>query len=909
MYIYGSFINEKGSLVSVHIVTGNDTTVSREIGTEEAGIWFTDDPVEITSEVNDTFDTMLRHSATIRLQARGFEGALFCTSCQDAVVNIYRDDECLFAGFVEPMSWSQPYAEVFDEVELNCIDVLTALQYSKYKNIGTAGVLYQAVKNAAAQRSFYDILTEILDGLTTNLDIVGGQDLRYVFDGSVSINNDSINHYTVLRQLLISELLFLGEDENDVWQQDEVAEEMLKFLNLHVVQQGFTFYLFSWSTLKSGGAISWRNIKNGQIAGTSFSNVSITQAIAADTDTNLSICETYNQLALTCEVEEMESVIENPLDSSQLTSPYTSKQQYCTEYAADGEGERAYDAFWAMLTGESTDYEEGKVTDWYIRVMRHPQWSFPVSGDTSMDLVDIYCQNNANQQALLNWLGSNIGAAIISTGSVSTNTVNKDNSPVSKVDMTNYLVVSVNGYNSHYKWDNPDASAVQRTGVPTEATLQTSIPVAIYTGAVSGGNYSPSDEGTTNYIVISGSLVLNPRAGVTRCYGELMALDREDRHRSIWHDTTYSRNNDDGRYNTRRYYKADTPKAQVETDSATEAFVASMPSGTSPGLELYSGDDRQRFEFKYSAIGEREDHISKVGVLACMLIIGDKCVVESGYQGQPSDFSWQTYKTMEECADVDEYYAQSFTIGFDPKIGDKIIGTEFDIQNNISYQMGIEVEGMAIPIHSADKVNGQVRFIVLGPVNATWAETTRRHPTFFRHTEWNSTTYPLLPFVSNILIKNFEMKVYSDNGLNESLSDNDIVYLSDTVEQFVNKKDDLRMKIHSALTSEECATLGVKNVVAMSVPVNTVTENGVLSLYDRSTDEQAKAEKIYVDSYYKEYHAPRIIMEQRLEDEGGTVSMFNHYTHPALGKEMYVMGVSRNLMDGTAGLKLKEIES
>jgi hypothetical protein len=909
MYIFGSFINKKGSLVSVHIVTGNDMTVTREIGTDEAGIWFTTDPVEITSECNDTFDHLLRHSAVVRLQARGFESALFCTSCQDAVVNIYRDDECLFAGFVEPMSWSQPYADVFDEVELNCIDVLTALQYSKYKNVGSSGVIYQAVKNAASQRSFYTIITEMLDGATSAIDIEGNHTLRYLFDGSISIDSQSANHYTILRQLLISDLLFLGDDEDGVWQQDVVLEEMLKFLNLHVVQIGFTFYLFSWSTMKAPGAISWRDIKNGQIVSTSHADVTITQAIAADTDTNLSICETYNQLSLTCEVEEMVNVIENPLDSSRLTSPYNAKQLYCTEYAADGEGERAYNAFWSMLTGEATDYEEGKVTDWYVRVMRHPQWSFPVSGDTDLDLVDLYCQNNENQQALLNWLGSNIGAAIISAGTISTNTVNKDNSPVSKVDMTNYLVVSVNGYNSHYKWDNPVANTVQQTGVPTEATLQSSIPVAIYTGAVSGGNYSPSDGSTTNYIVISGSLVLNPRAGVTRTYGELQALDHGGQRRNIWHDTTYSRNNDDGRYNTRRYYKAATPKAQAETDSETEAFVESMPSGTSPGLELYSGDDRQRFEFKYSAIGDLSDHISKVGVLACMLIIGDKCVVESGYQGQPSDFSWQTYKTMAECSDVDEYYGQSFTIGFDPKIGDKIIGTEFDIQNNISYQMGIEVDGMAIPIHSTDKVNGQVKFIILGPVNATWAETTRRHPTFFRHTSWDSTTYPLLPFVSNILIKNFEMKVYSDNGLNESLSDNDIVYLSDTVEQFVNKKDDLQMKIHSALTSEECATLGVKNVVAMSVPVNTVTENGVLSLYDRATDEQAKAEKIYVDSYYKEYHAPRIIMEQLLEDDGSTVSMFNHYTHPALGKEMFVMGVSRNLMEGTAGMKLKEIES
>ena len=50
-----------------------------------------------------------------------------------------------------------------------------------------------------------------------------------------------------------------------------------------------------------------------------------------------------------------------------------------------------------------------------------------------------------------------------------------------------------------------------------------------------------------------------------------------------------------------------------------------------PGLSLIHISDTgpQLYEFKYSAIGDGSDHISKVGVLACMLIIGDKCVAYS----------------------------------------------------------------------------------------------------------------------------------------------------------------------------------------------------------------------------------------------------------------------------------------
>ena len=127
--------------------------------------------------------------------------------------------------------------------------------------------------------------------------------------------------------------------------------------------------------------------------------------------------------------------------------------------------------------------------------------------------------------------------------------------------------------------------------------------------------------------------------------------------------------------------------------------------------------------------------MSKVAVLACMLIVGDKCVVEKGTQGQVTDFEWRKYKTLEQCADEDEYYQQCFTIGFDPKIGDKIVGSKFDLQNNVSYRLGIDAEGIAIPVRKADGVSGQVRFMILGPVNTLWDVVTRRHRTWFRHTK------------------------------------------------------------------------------------------------------------------------------------------------------------------------------
>lgn len=897
MYIHGSFLSQQSDTITVHIVTENDRTQTIEIGTEKADVYFSEDPAEIENEVNDTFDVLLRNSAKIRLLCGNLITNLFSTSCRDAVVNIYKNDTCIFAGFIEPQTLSQPYNNRWDELELNCIDALSALQYSKYKNMGALGVIYAFVKAEAAQRSFYDIATEILQGVTEGLDILGNQNIKFWYDGSKAVDAQTANRYQVFRQLSISDLLFMGDDESDVWQQDEVLEELLKYLNLHIVQDGFNFYIFSWESVKATpDKIIWHDIVANSTKTTAQQAVTIALANVADCDTTISIGDVYNQLLLTAKVESIESVIESPLDDDLMVSPYINKQKYLTEYSSDGDGKTAYNAFYAMTHNQKTTYGAGAITDWYVQVMRNKQWTFPMKGNTDIDIVDYFGSEGTDQHALPDWLGQAPGAAIMALGSVKMNTANDDNSPTSKVNMTNYLAVSVNGNGI----DNDENKTY-----PSVADIQKNIPYAVYTGNKAGGVFSPSDEKTTNYIVLSGKVILNPIMRQTNTYTNLhnkewhggLPMGLKENEIYVWHQTVPSRNNGDGRYYTRQYWQAETPDKEV-----------SWHEGADSGFYPYTGEGPEEYEFKYSAVGDSTDTISKVAVLACMLVIGDKCVVETGTDGQTTDFVWQKYKERSECQSDDEYYQQCFTIGFDPKIGDKLVGTEFSIQNNIDYKMGIDAEGIAIPITKGDKISGQVRFMILGPVNATWDVITRRHPTFFRHTKWSSSSVPLLAHVSSILIKSFEVKVYSDNGLiSNGNDDNDIIYMSDTKETFVNKKDDLEFKINSALTATECAQLGVSNTVKLSTPLNISTGDGVLEVYDRNGNVKAKPEQIYVDSYYTEYHKPRIVMEQKLRDIDNVVSLFNHYRLEALGKEFFVQGIGRNLIEGRADLTLKEI--
>lgn len=157
----GSFVNRAGDTVTVQIVTGGSAD-EVQIGSDASGLYFAaDDAVQITSSVNDTFDHLLRSSASLRLLTANYLPDLFRAQCTEAVVHIFRNDECVFAGYVEPQVYSQPYNDTLDELELSCIDALSALQYSRYRCCGAQGApSFASLRAGAAMRSFIDILKE-----------------------------------------------------------------------------------------------------------------------------------------------------------------------------------------------------------------------------------------------------------------------------------------------------------------------------------------------------------------------------------------------------------------------------------------------------------------------------------------------------------------------------------------------------------------------------------------------------------------------------------------------------------------------------------------------------------------------------------------------------------------------------
>ena len=897
MLFDGNFYNNRGDEIKVVICTKGDNAKRVEIGNEKDGIFFTDDPVEITSQANDTFDHLLCYQASVRLLCRNFVPEFFCSSCRDAVVNILRNGECIFVGYVEPQAFSQGYNEDYDEVELTCIDCLSALSYSNYRNVGAAGVLYDALKGKAAQRTFYDIIAEILNDVGEAANYMGGGTFKIMYDGSKALSNGTGDEiYNIFQNISINELLFFGDEEDDMWTQEDVLNEILKYLNLHIVQEGTTFYIFSWESIRKNSYLNLYRIDKGFEKNIEIPTYRVGKDIeVADCDTKISIGETYNELLLTDNVTEVNDVIESPLDDDSLIAA-GNFQKYMTEYIAEGEGETAYNSMYAMTTGrKTTDWQGASQVDWFCWPKAVTNWKFyGIENGSRIDMYEKYPADGTKQQDILNkGLTAGIGACVCAFGKIERKNGGNTSSLVTSVSMDNYLIISTMG----------------RSGYPSEKDILASCPVAEYTGNKSGGTFSPVDSDTINYIVISGKMVLNPVMNVTDIYDNMRIFG------SWWNSykTVPSRNNKDGRYYTRKYWES-------EQWNQEPGYSEANKKESSLSFYPYTGTGPQEHEYAYSAVGVATDTIKRVGLISCMLIIGDKCVVEcnkgdknavggtSQGEGDTDDFVWKKYKERSECASDDEYYAQSFTIGIDPKLGDKIIGTEFEIRKNAPYTKGITAEGTAIPIRMSDHVSGSVQFKILGPVNAEWNEVTRRHPSFWRHTKWYQDSHLLLQEINSIMLKEFKIEVVSDNGKIGAVSDEkDIVYKSDTGESFVNRKDDLEFRFTTALTSKECKALGVNNAVKLSSPQNEATKNALADIYDRNQNLTDKPEKLYVDAYWQEWHEPRVVMTQNVIEPKKGLSFASIFSVPVIGKRFYVQGIDRNLTEGTAVVTMREL--
>lgn len=894
MYIHGEFRDKDNNRIEVKILNGDR---SEEMVIGEDGLFFTDDPVTIEQENDDTFNTIITKSASINLLTNNYIGGeLFADNARSVKVVIEKNSTVQFMGYVEPNSFNQPYTSPLDEFTINCVDCLATLSYYNYSNTKLSN--YKDKKASASTVTFKQLITDALEPfkeLATLQTIMVNPNI-YVMD----IKGTTASRKAMLYDdLSVSELNFYGDDFDDIWTYEDVINEVLLYTNMHILQYNGDFYIFDWDGLKNQ-ITGWFNIEDGSIYRTSSKTINLTSDMHSDSDTNITVSDVYTQVQVKCDLKDLQDIIESPLSSDSLVSPWRSKNIFMTEYISEGGDNKAYNAFKNMVLGNSTDYEQAKKIDWYLQVVDNPSWKIDTfNGSTIQETLPSTCPSDApwrNQYLVPKYLKDNsLSPCIFRMGSIEQNYGGtKDNSPKSKLDMSNYLYISING-------NETDTEANVK---PSSSDIQKHSKMLEYVGNQGGGMFSPTDDQTTNYLVFSGKMLLQPIQKETdtfqNCYDNLLSnkMNKNGLIPIYFGKTVPSDNNGDGRYYTRKWYK------QYEDGDGDRQYLKNELS-----LHPWTKDKaNHQFKYNYTAAWDGTDKYKKLPILECELIIGNKRLIEKDIDiyGN-STFEWVEIGNEPTITDEDgqSYKLTTFSLGVDPKIGDYIVGDEFSFQNTVTFKMNIDTEGTAIPIKKDDALSGAVIFRILGPINLTWNDITRRHPLFWELTKYFPNTKFILSHLENIIIKDFECKIYTDNGGNDQLNaDNDLIYLSTENEQFINKKDDIEFKFITQLSSEECLSKGIKNTVNLNSIINNNTNLPLTTLYNCMTADTAKAEEHFINSVYKEYSRPKIMMESTLKND--VCNWLYIYNSKVLRKNFYPIKINQNLKDNTATITLRE---
>lgn len=158
----------------------------------------------------------------------------------------------------------------------------------------------------------------------------------------------------------------------------------------------------------------------------------------AGADTNVTIDEVYNQLLLTCDQEELDTLVESPTDDEALYSPFTNKQLYCTEYVSWGEGSSAFNGYKDMILNGNTTYDGAAIYNHYVQLKKSKVWKF--NSDSYMNL-----DNTGQLDFLKRAKTTPCFAFLASFGKDETARNLQDNSIQKAPSMNDYLVITVNG--------------------------------------------------------------------------------------------------------------------------------------------------------------------------------------------------------------------------------------------------------------------------------------------------------------------------------------------------------------------------------------------------------------------------------------------------------------------------------
>jgi hypothetical protein len=255
MLYRGQFKDIEDNTITLYIQTERSSAQIVDLNSDDSGIrLLASQPVYIEQDVENTFECIFMKSAEINLLTKHYLGDnLFTGNSRDVIVNVWKSNECIFAGFLTPNIYTQPYDHVWDSLTLHATDALATLKYFNYMDL-TEKDAYDEYKKSYGEITFARMISLSLRRIPT-LNLQTGQINSIYYDGSVRL--DSGSQPDIFSQVKISELLWLGDSYDDISTEEDMFNDVLKYFDLKLRQEGTNFYIYSMQSIYSKRTIEW----------------------------------------------------------------------------------------------------------------------------------------------------------------------------------------------------------------------------------------------------------------------------------------------------------------------------------------------------------------------------------------------------------------------------------------------------------------------------------------------------------------------------------------------------------------------------------------------------------------------------------------------------------------------------
>ena len=871
-------IGMPGDWVTTEIKDPTDDEIY-QIAASDKIVMFDDSPISISANRQDLLKRIIISQATINLLSnKDLTNDLFAHTNRSINVTITEVSDAenpqdVFFGYVDPLQFSQGYAHNYEAVSINATDPLGLLE--DYRIDQVVNLSNNTYISPSTEISPQYLISSILSKIGVN--------------GYYSSN---VNQ-TVVQKMNSTKIncsIFFGDDKDDYKNLYEVLENVLKYFNLYIAMATPTI------------AALYCTINNVPVR----NDLSDFKKLATDTSTSISMDDVYSQITLTCNIEPVEDIVTSFSDDDSLYSDYDTYEHYMTEYFSEMDGDniasmRPWWGFWDILNdydmaSDPNSYPYCYKSDNYVYVLRNNAWNFGpdsksyigyMGGTTSYNSVDGSFESatpmnpNKHQYDVLYWLAEqrNIckGALLgFAKGPNQNLKTVSDNSVQQSLDLDKWLVISTMGNRDNNTWT---------LDTYTER-LERNSPICSYTGLTSN-ILSPQDPRITNFLIISGNILLNPLQGLSgRQWGNTADLNNTwDDTKSFWQP-----------YQAFCWELGQGLGCVVGLNSNYMYYQQKWDKSTSQkgGIRGFLNNNAAKeLKFEYSAPGNTNDTISKLPILACQLKVGTKYCVEQLWLGEAgvNNFKWMTAMelyNLQENLGYEVFWG--FTLGIDPKIGDYIIGQKYQISNTIDYSMNIDKTGTAIPIKESDKLSGAVEFKICGAYNAIWNKVTYFEQQFWLYTwkAWFDNPISILSNIQSVMVGDLKIEMASDNaGRNKAKTkaDNDLVYYSNTNPQYIEKQED-EIEICTPLTVDECDKWGIKVQNSNSYVYN--SDNSPFRGFG-PTGQEVKPEQCLIDYLYREYCSPSRVMDTQLKAEAfGNYGLYGNQMNQQMLGSYYV---------------------